>query len=254
MRVISVNVNGLRSATSKGFIDWLNQSGADIVCLQEIRIQSHQLSFDHQPDGWHIEFCPAEKPGYAGTAIYSRRKPDSVERGLGFALCDSEGRWLAARFGDLTVASLYLPSGSSSEAAQARKDEFLGQFMPLMQRWRAEGQSIIVCGDWNIAHKQIDLKNWRGNLKNSGFLPHERAWLDTLFDDVGYVDAFRVVNTNAEEYTWWSNRGRAWDNNVGWRIDYQIVSPDLKDKISSASVYKSQRFSDHSPLIIDYTL
>ena len=254
MRVISVNVNGLRSATSKGFFEWLAQSGADVVCLQEIRIQAHQLSFDHQPEGWHVEFYAAERPGYAGTAIYSRQKPDAVERGLGFDLCDNEGRWLAARFGDLTVASLYLPSGSSSDEAQARKNVFLGELMPRMKTWRESNQSLMVCGDWNIAHKQIDLKNWRGNLKNSGFLPHERAWLDTLFDDVGYVDACRVVNQQADEYTWWSNRGRAWDNNVGWRIDYQVVSPDLKDKITHASVYKNQRFSDHAPLIIDYRL
>lgn len=252
MRVISVNVNGLRSATSKGFFDWLEQSGADVVCLQEIRIQSHQLSFDHQPDGWHIEFFPAEKAGYAGTAIYSRQKPDAVVRGLGFGLCDSEGRWLEARFGDVTIASLYLPSGSSSEAAQAKKDDFLQQLMPLLKQWRTEDKSLIICGDWNIAHKQIDLKNWRGNLKNSGFLPHERAWLDTLFDEVGFVDAFRVVNQQAEEYTWWSNRGRAWDNNVGWRIDYQITSPNWREKITHAEVYKSQRFSDHAPLMIDY--
>ncbi len=252
MRVISVNVNGIRSATSKGFFDWLEQSGADVVCLQEIRIQPHQLSLDHQPSGWHIEFFPAEKAGYAGTAIYSRQKPDAIVRGLGFGLCDSEGRWLEARFGELTIASLYLPSGSSSEAAQAKKDDFLQQLMPLLKQWRAEDKSLIICGDWNIAHKQIDLKNWRGNLKNSGFLPHERAWLDTLFDEVGFVDAFRVVNQQAEEYTWWSNRGRAWDNNVGWRIDYQITSPNWREKVTHAEVYKSQRFSDHAPLMIDY--
>ena len=146
MRVISVNVNGLRSATSKGFFEWLAQSGADVVCLQEIRIQPHQLSFDHQPDGWHSTFFPAEKAGYAGTAIYSKQKPDAIEQGLGFELCDSEGRWLAARFGELTVASLYLPSGSSSEAAQAKKDDFLRQFTPLLQQWRNEHKSLIICG------------------------------------------------------------------------------------------------------------
>lgn len=252
MRVVSVNVNGLRSATSKGFFQWLEQSGADVVCMQETRIQPHQLSFDHQPEGWHCEFFPAERAGYAGTAIYSRQKPDSVERGLGFALCDTEGRWLAARFGEVTIASLYLPSGSSSEAAQARKDEFLLQFMPMLQAWREQNRSLIICGDWNMAHKNIDLKNWRGNQQNSGFLPHERAWLDQLFDQVGYVDAFRKVNPNADEYTWWSNRGQAWAKNVGWRIDYQVASPDWRERVTSASVYKDQRFSDHAPLLIDY--
>lgn len=252
MRVISVNVNGLRSASNKGFFQWLAQSAADVVCLQEIRIQAHQLSFDHQPEGWHCAFFPAQKAGYAGTAIYSRQKPDALEYGLGFELCDSEGRWLAARFGELTIASLYLPSGSSSEAAQAKKDEFLRQLTPLLQQWRNDNKSLIICGDWNIAHKQIDLKNWRGNLKNSGFLPHERAWLDTLFNEMGFVDAFRVVNQQADEYTWWSNRGRAWDNNVGWRIDYQVVSPEWQNKVGHASVYKTERFSDHAPLVIDY--
>ena len=254
MRVISVNVNGLRSATNKGFFEWLEQSQADVVCLQEIRIQSHQLSFEHQPDGWHVHFFPAQKAGYAGTAIYSRQKPDAIEQGLGFSLCDDEGRYIAARFGDLTVASLYLPSGSSSDEAQAKKDDFLAQFMPLMQQWRTQDKSLIVCGDWNIAHKNIDLKNWRGNQKYSGLLPHERAWLDTLFNDLGYVDAYRQLHPQEEKnaYTWWSNRGQAWQNNVGWRIDYQVVSPDLAAKITAANVYKETRLSDHAPLIIDY--
>ena len=254
MRVISVNVNGLRSATSKGFFEWLAQSGADVVCLQEIRIQPHQLSFDHQPEGWHSSFFPAEKAGYAGTAIYSKHKPEAIEQGLGFELCDSEGRWLAARFGELTVASLYLPSGSSSEAAQAKKDDFLRQFTPFLQQWRTENKSLIICGDWNIAHKPIDLKNWRSNQKNSGFLPHERAWLDSLYGEIGFVDAYRRLHPQEEAnaYTWWSNRGQAWANNVGWRIDYQVVSPDWHDKITHAEVYKAARFSDHAPLIIDY--
>jgi exodeoxyribonuclease-3 len=253
MRIISVNVNGLRSASSKGFFEWLDQSGADIACLQETRILPHQIEAVHQPHGWHCEFFPAERPGYAGTAIYSRQKPDRVARGLGFALCDSEGRWIEAQYGDLTVASLYLPSGSASEEAQARKDIFLGEFLPRMRQWRAENRSLVVCGDWNIAHKQVDLKNWRGNQKNSGFLPHERAWLDTLFGEVGYVDAHRtLLAPDQAEYTWWSNRGRAWDNNVGWRIDYQVISPDLAGRLQAASVYRDQRFSDHAPLIIDY--
>ena len=253
MRIISVNVNGLRSASSKGFFEWLDQSGADIACLQETRILPHQIDASHQPHGWFCEFFPAERPGYAGTAIYSRQKPDTVARGLGFPLCDSEGRWIEARFGDLTIASLYLPSGSASEEAQARKDLFLGEFLPRMREWRSTGRKMIVCGDWNIAHKPVDLKNWRGNQKNSGFLPHERAWLDTLFGEAGYVDAHRrLLAPDQAEYTWWSNRGRAWDNNVGWRIDYQVISPDLAGRLRAASVYRDQRFSDHAPLIIDY--
>lgn len=254
MRVVSVNVNGLRSATNKGFFGWLEQSQADVVCLQEIRIQAHQLALEHQPTGWYHHFFPAQKAGYAGTAIYTRQPPDSVTHGLGFSLCDDEGRYLAAQFGDVTIASLYLPSGSSSLQAQAKKDDFLQQFLPLLRQWRNEQKSIVICGDWNIAHKNIDLKNWKGNIKNSGFLPHERAWLDVLYDELGYIDAYRQCypNEEAHAYTWWSNRGQAWQNNVGWRIDYQVASPDFNQKISQAVVYKQSRFSDHAPLIIDY--
>ena len=255
MRVVSVNVNGLRSAERKGFFDWLENSQADVVCLQEIRIQAHQMELSHQPAGWYHHFFPAQKAGYAGTAIYSRQQPDHVTQGLGFSLCDDEGRYLAARFGDLTVASLYLPSGSSSPEAQAKKDDFLQQFLPFLRQWRSEQKSMIICGDWNIAHKEIDLKNWKGNLKNSGFLPHERAWLDTLYQELGYIDAYRQLypQEEAQAYTWWSNRGRAWENNVGWRIDYQVASPDFTQKIKQAFVYKDSRFSDHAPLIIDYS-
>ena len=254
MRIVSANLNGIRSAASKGFFDWLESSGTDVVCIQETKAQEHQLDILHRPDGWHSFFFDAQKPGYSGTAIFSRQKPDSVKAGLDFELCDSQGRWIEAQFGALTIASLYLPSGSASDEAQARKNHFLEVLMPLMKKWRAEKRRMIICGDWNIAHKEIDIKNWKGNLKNSGFLPHERAWLTTLFDEVGYVDAFRVVNQEAEQYTWWSNRGQAYARNVGWRIDYHIVSPDLKDRIKSTSIYKGEKFSDHAPLILDYDI
>jgi len=255
MRIISANLNGIRSAASKGFFDWLsNKSGADVLCIQETKAQEHQLDLLHRPEGWFSYFFDAEKPGYSGTAIYSRKKPDAVRSGLGFDIADTEGRWIEAQFGELSIVSLYLPSGSSYEAAQAKKDRFLTALMPMMAQWRQEGRQMVVCGDWNIAHKEIDIKNAKGNMKNSGFLPHERAWLTTLFDEVGYVDAFRVVDQRAEQYTWWSNRGAAYAKNVGWRIDYHIVSPDLKDKITSASIYKDEKFSDHAPLILDYAI
>ncbi len=254
MRIVSANLNGIRSAASKGFFDWLETSGTDVLCIQETKAQEHQLDLLHRPDGWNSYFFDAERPGYSGTAIFSRRKPDAVRTGLGFELCDTQGRWIEADFGDLTVASLYLPSGSANEEAQARKDLFLEKLMPMMRQWRAAGRKMVICGDWNIAHKEIDLKNWKGNLKNSGFLPHERAWLTTLFDDVGWVDAFRVVNQEAEQYTWWSNRGQAYAKNVGWRIDYHIVSPGLKDTIKGTSIYKGEKFSDHAPLILDYDI
>lgn len=234
-------------------MDWMQSQDADVVCLQEIKAQQHQLTdFQFHPEGWHVEFFPAERPGYSGTAVYSRQKPDAVIRGLGFPLCDSEGRWLECRFGELSVVSLYLPSGSASDEAQARKDLFLGQLMPLMRQWRQQNRSMIICGDWNMAHKEIDIKNWKGNLKNSGFLPHERAWLSELFDEVGWVDAFRIIDQRPEQYTWWSNRGQAWAKNVGWRIDYHIVSPDWRDQIRGSGIYREQKFSDHAPLTLEY--
>jgi exodeoxyribonuclease-3 len=254
MRIISANLNGIRSATTKGFFDWLENSGADVVCIQETKAQEHQLDLLHRPEGWHSYFFDAQKPGYSGTAIYSRKKPDNIKTGLGFELCDTQGRWIEAQFGELTVVSLYLPSGSANDEAQARKNLFLEKLMPMMKQWRKEKRQMIICGDWNIAHKEIDLKNWKGNLKNSGFLPHERAWLTELFDAVGYVDAFRIVNQEADQYTWWSNRGQAYANNVGWRIDYHIVSPELQGKIKSTSIYKAEKFSDHAPLILDYSI
>ena len=259
LRVVSINLNGLRSATAKGFFDWLDTSNADVVCMQETRLQPHQWLEEHKPAGWHMHLCHAEKPGYAGTAIYSRTPFVSVNNGLGFDICDMQGRFTAAEFHKpdgtpFIVASLYLPSGSSGDEAQARKDTFLQEMLVHLQTWREQGKSAIMCGDYNIVHKEIDIKNWKGNQKNSGVLPHERAWLDTLYDELGYVDAFRVKNTNAHEYSWWSNRGQAWANNVGWRIDYHVVSPDWKDKVIDARIYRDTRFSDHAPVIIDYLL
>lgn len=254
MRIISANLNGIRSAAKKGFFDWLTEkSGADVLCIQETKAQIHQLDDAvFNPDGWHRYFFDAVKPGYSGTAIYSRREPDAVRTGLGFEICDTQGRWIEAQFGDLTVVSLYLPSGSANEDAQARKDIFLGELMPMLKARQASGEKLIICGDWNIAHKEIDLKNWKGNLKNSGFLPHERAWLTTLFDDTGFVDAFRLIDERADRYTWWSNRGQAYANNVGWRIDYHIISENLRDCVQAVDIYTDEKFSDHAPLIIDY--
>ncbi|HEY3486466.1 MAG TPA: exodeoxyribonuclease III, partial [Gammaproteobacteria bacterium] len=166
----------------------------------------------------------------------------------------AEGRYLEARFKSLSVISVYLPSGSAGEHRQQSKFRFLDFFMPMLEELRRNPREYILCGDWNIAHKEIDLKNWRGNRKNSGFLPEERAWLDRLFTQAGFVDAFRVVNSQPDQYTWWSNRGQAWAKNVGWRIDYHIVTPGLADRIRSAEIYKQERFSDHAPLIMEYDL
>jgi exodeoxyribonuclease III len=255
MRIITLNCNGIRSAARKGLFDWLPQQQADILCLQETKAQEHQLDHgDFRPAGWHCHYFDAEKKGYSGVALFSRAAPDRVIRGFGVDEFDREGRYLEARFGALSVVSIYLPSGSSGPHRQASKFRFLEAFLPYLQRLRRRRRDYILCGDFNIAHQPIDLKNWRANQKNSGFLPEERAWLDRVFGELGYVDAFRAVDPRPEQYTWWSNRGQAWAKNVGWRIDYQIASPRLAGKPRSASIYKAQRFSDHAPLTMDYAL
>jgi exodeoxyribonuclease III len=185
-------------------------------------------------------------------ALLSREPPATVVHGFGSTEFDPEGRCLAARVGGVTVVSLYLPSGSSSPERQAAKFRFLAEFTPQLARMRTTGRHV-VCGDWNIAHREIDLKNWRANRKNSGFLPEERAWLDAVLAPGQWSDAFRVLHPDAEQYTWWSNRGQAWAKNVGWRIDYQMVSPDLHGTAARAEIHREPRFSDHAPLIMDYS-
>ncbi len=255
MKIISLNLNGIRAAHRKGFLDWLYKESPDVICFQETKAQVEQLSDELiNPNDYFAYFNDAEKKGYSGVAVYSKQKPDKVVNKLGWEHADIEGRYLQLDFGKLSVVSLYMPSGSSSEERQDIKFDFMDKYMPILKKQRRQKRNYIICGDWNIAHKQIDLKNWRGNQKNSGFLPEERAWMDELFDKVGMVDAFREVNQEEDQFTWWSNRGQAWAKNVGWRIDYQIVSPDLKDKIQSADIYKDERFSDHAPLIIEYDM
>jgi exodeoxyribonuclease-3 len=254
MKVISLNANGIRAAARKGLFTWLEKESADVVCLQETKAQEQQLDGKFCPAGYHCFYHDAERKGYAGVALYSSKAPDQIIAGFGVEEFDREGRLLEARFGKLSVVSLYAPSGSSNEDRQASKDRFLDRFMPYLRSLRRKRREYIICGDWNIAHKAIDLKNWKSNQKNSGFLPHERAWMDMLFGKAGFIDAFRVVNQEPDQYTWWSNRGRAWEKNVGWRIDYQVVTPGLRDKIRSVRIYKDERFSDHAPLIIQYAL
>ena len=255
MKIITLNVNGIRSACKKGFLSWMYGQNADVICIQETRSQISQLTEEMiNPVGHHAFYHDALKKGYSGVALFSRIKPDKISCGLGWELADTEGRYLQADFGKLSVASLYLPSGSSSEERQAVKFDFMDRFMPVLKAMRKKHREYILCGDWNIAHKEMDLKNWRGNRKNSGFLPEERAWLDEVFNKVGLVDAFRVVNQEPDQYTWWSNRGQAWAKNVGWRIDYQIITPGLKDRVKKVEIYKEQRFSDHAPLIMEYSI
>jgi exodeoxyribonuclease III len=253
MRIISINLNGIRSAASKGFYEWLDRQDADIVCLQELKAQADDLTGQMlAPEGYHSYFHYAEKKGYSGVAIYSREQPQQVTQGLGIAEFDAEGRYICADFARLSVVSVYLPSGSSGEERQAVKFKFMAAFLPHLRELRDSGREVLICGDWNIAHREIDLKNWRGNKKNSGFLPEERTWLSGLFDDIGFVDVFRRLYPELEAYTWWSNRGQAWAKDVGWRIDYQIATPGIAGRAQAASIYKEQRFSDHAPLIVDY--
>ncbi len=255
MRVITLNVNGIRSAASKGLFPWLAQQGADVICLQEVRAREDQFAgHDISLPGYHAAYYPAERPGYAGVALYSRTAPERLVRGFGVAEFDNEGRYLEAQFPGLSVISLYLPSGSSGPERQDSKDRFLKAFLPHLRALKRRRRHCLLCGDWNVAHRPIDLKNWKANQKNSGFLPHERAWLDELFDELGYIDAFRQVNTEPDQYTWWSNRGQAWAKNVGWRIDYQVASPGLAGAARAAHIHKATRFSDHAPLIMDYEL
>lgn len=253
MRIITLNLNGIRSAAAKGFFDWLPEQQADIVCVQELKAQAADMTKEMLlPAGYYGYFHYAEKKGYSGVGIYTRKQPNSIIEGLGVPDIDSEARYLELDFGSFAVVSLYLPSGSSSEERQAVKFQFMERFLPHLTKLIACGKEVVMCGDWNIAHTEKDLKNWRGNRKNSGFLPEERDWLTRVFQEVGWVDVFRCINQEAEQYTWWSNRGQAWLKNVGWRIDYQIASPGMAETAHTAFIYKAQRFSDHAPLMIDY--
>ena len=254
LRIISLNLNGIRSAFNKGLAEWLAAQDADIVCLQELKAQAPDLTPEmSNPPGFSGYFHYAEKKGYSGVGLWCRQQPDRVSEGIGHAGFDAEGRYIRADFGNLSVISLYLPSGSSSPERQEAKFRFLDVFFPQMQALRAEGREIVLCGDWNIAHQEIDLKNWKGNLKNSGFLPEERAWMTQLLGEEGWRDIWRQLYPEIPGYTWWSNRGQAYAKDVGWRIDYQIATPALAARAHSASVYKGEKFSDHAPLIVDYT-
>ena len=255
MRIISLNLNGIRSAWNKGLLPWLEAQQADVVCLQEIKAQTGDLTPEMlAPDGLAAYYHCAEKKGYSGVGLWCRTQPDRVVEGLGHGEFDAEGRFIRADFGTLSVVSLYLPSGSSSPERQEAKFRFMACFLPLLAEMAKEGREVIVCGDWNIAHKEIDLRNWKSNQKNSGFLPEERAWMSRVLDEAGWVDVYRRLHPEATDacYTWWSNRGQAWAKNVGWRLDYQLATPGIAATARTATIWKETRFSDHAPLIIDY--
>ncbi|MFZ5555957.1 MAG: exodeoxyribonuclease III [Pseudomonadota bacterium] len=255
LRIVTLNLNGIRSASAKGFLDWMKRQRADVVCVQELKALADDLAPAMRKVGnlaGYFHF--SRRRGYSGVGLYCRREPDRVVEGVGIPDIDAEGRYLQADFGPLSVVSLYVPSGSSGPERQAAKFSFMERFYPHLRKLATSGREVILCGDINIAHREIDLKNWRSNQKNSGFLPEERAWLSKVFDRLHFVDVHRSLCPDAtgEAYTWWSNRGQAWAKNVGWRIDYQIATPGIAATAKKAAVYKAQRFSDHAPLIIDY--
>jgi exodeoxyribonuclease III len=253
LRIITLNLNGIRSAVAKGYLRWLARQKADCVCMQEVKAQQCDLDGAiAMPGKFASYFDCGDKKGYSGVAMYMRHKPDEVSCGFGSAEFDREGRYLRCDIGELSIVSMYMPSGSSGPARQQAKFRFLDEFMPVLWQLAQDGREFILCGDWNIAHREIDLKNWRSNQKYSGFLPEERAWLTNVFEKVGWVDVFRRLDPRPDQYTWWSTRGQAWAKNVGWRIDYQIATPGIAAKAIRAQIYKRQRFSDHAPLVIDY--
>ena len=257
MRIVTLNANGIRSAHNKGLAVWMNKlRGWDVFCLQEMKANFEDVPEEMlRPKKSHGHFHPADKKGYAGTALWSKQKPANVVKEFGVGEFDTEGRYLEADFGHVAVVSLYLPSGAASPERQASKDRFLTEFPKHLKALRKRGKEIVICGDFNIAHKEIDLKNYKSNKKNSGFLPHEREWFTHVLDqegEIGFVDVFRQLDPRPEQYTWWSNRGDSWNKNVGWRLDYQIATPGIAATAKSASIYLEERFSDHAPLIIDY--
>ncbi len=259
MRIISFNANGIRSAASKGFFDWLHRQQADVTCIQETKAQEGQLDDPvFRPDGHHCFYKDATtKKGYSGVAIYSRREPDEVRSGLGWAPFDDEGRYIEARFGNLSVVSFYIPSGSSGDLRQGFKFEVMEWLKPVLDEWLHSGRDYVLCGDWNIVRSALDIRNWKSNQKNSGCLPDERDWLNAVCatdkaGEAGWIDAYRELNPEGEDYTWWSNRGAARANNVGWRIDYQLLTPALRARLKSCAIEREHRFSDHAPFIVDY--
>ena len=255
LKIISANLNGIRSAAKKGFFDWMAKQDADFVCVQELKAQEADMTPEFlAPTGYRGHFHYAEKKGYSGVGLYARREPDEVTIGFGCEEFDAEGRYVQCDFDKLSVISVYCPSGSSSEERQQAKFRFMDVFLPHLRELQASGREVVICGDWNIAHKEIDLKNWKSNQKNSGFLPEEREWMTRVLGEAGWVDVYRTLHpeTTGESYTWWSNRGQAWAKNVGWRIDYHISTRDIAEKAKAASIYKDERFSDHAPLTLHY--
>jgi exodeoxyribonuclease III len=260
LTVSTVNVNGLRAAVRKGFREWLAATSADVVCLQEVRADLEQLP--PAPEGWFTVHAPSSVKGRAGVAIYSRTEPEAVRIGFGAPEFEASGRYVEITLPDIVIGSVYVPSGDVGTERQDEKDRFMAAFLPYLVELRDKasvtGGEVLLAGDWNIAHRDIDLKNWRGNKGQSGCLPEERAWLDEIFDRVGYVDVVRAAHPEGPgPYTWWSYRGKAFDNDSGWRIDLQVVTPGLASRVSAVAVERAatynDRWSDHAPVTVSFT-
>ncbi len=250
---MTFNLNGIRSAHSKGAFAWLAEQQPEIILLQEVRALEHQLP-DLGLQGYHAFWNPAQKAGYSGVGILTRLEPKSVSFGIDSSEFDIEGRVLRAEFDGFDVLSAYIPSGSSGEERQAAKMRFLAEFLTHLEVLKAAGRELIVGGDFNIAHQKIDLKNWRGNQNQSGFLPEDRAWIDSLLE-LGWRDSFRdLVGPEAEHYSWWSARGGARAKNVGWRLDYQFTTPKLAALATNPRIHSTDIFSDHAPVILEYQI
>ena len=257
-KLTSLNLNGIRSAASKGVEAWIARTRPDCICVQEVKAQAADVQGRFEEiAGLKGHFHFAEKKGYSGVAIYTRHAPSDVRIGYGSSEFDAEGRYVELRFDTparrFSIISCYFPSGSSGEERQQAKFRFLDEFDPYLAALKKE-REFILCGDVNIAHQQIDLKNWRSNQKNSGFLPEERAWMTRLLGETGLVDVYRRLQPTATDtaYTWWSNRGQAYANNVGWRLDYHLATPAMAALARSEAIYKAEKFSDHAPITVEY--
>ncbi|HET7818116.1 MAG TPA: exodeoxyribonuclease III [Bacteroidia bacterium] len=250
-KIVSYNVNGIRSAVGKGLIDWLKQTDADIVCLQEIKAMPEQVDKEvHDKLHEHTYWYPAQKKGYSGVAIFSKKKPNHVEYGCGIKPYDDEGRVIRADYDGFSVMSVYFPSGTSGDERQDFKYKFLDDFQLYIDRLKKIHPNLIICGDYNICHKPIDIHNPVANANSTGFLPEERAWLDKFFKS-GFIDTFRHFNTEPHNYTWWSFRANARAKNLGWRIDYQAVSSPLGKKLKRAVILPEAKHSDHCPILLE---
>ena len=255
MRVITFNTQGIEQAADNGFFDWMIQQDADVVCLQNLRAKEYQLDGDrYHPEGYHAYFFDAFEDGFSGVAIYTRHLPKAIMTGLGFEQYDFNGRFIQADFDKVSVSSMTIPSGLRSDEAQAANMEYLQLFMGHLKKTLRKRREFIFAGTFNIAHRPIDLSNWYVNQRVSGFLAEERAWIEEVLDEMGYVDAFREINKAERQYTWWPDYNRAWTLNEGARLDYQLTTANLRKTVKGARIYREQRFSEHAPLTIDYDI